>query len=243
MPGGTHQISSTGSRQMNVTTRSTTLIETASPRTQFQVLGVGVDAVQISQVIIQMQDWIARRSSCQYIAVTGMHGVTEAQHDPQFKEILNSAGLVVPDGYPLVWLGRRTGLAHLRRRVYGPELMEEFFKQTAAKGYRHFFYGGAPGVAEELATRMAARFAGLVVAGNYCPPFSELTPFEDEGIQHAINLARPDIVWVGLSTPKQERWMFTHRARLNVPVLAGVGAAFDFHTGRMPQAPRWMREH
>jgi len=121
--------------------------------------------------------------------------------------------------------------------------MEEFFKQTAAKGYRHFFYGGAPGVAEELAIRMAARFAGLVVAGTYCPPFSELTPFEDEGIQHAINLARPDIVWVGLSTPKQERWMFTHRARLNVPVLAGVGAAFDFHTGRMPQAPRWMREH
>ena len=192
---------------------------------------------------MQMQDWIARRGACQYVAVTGMHGVTEAQHDPQFKEILNSAGLVVPDGYPLVWLGRRTGLAHLHRRVYGPELMEEFLRTTAAKGYRHFFYGGAPGIAEELAARMSARFEGLAVVGTYCPPFRELIPQEDEGVRQAINLAKPDVVWVGLSTPKQERWMYLHRTLLNAPVLVGVGAAFDFHTGRVPQAPGWMREH
>ena len=232
-----------GLMPMDVTTRKTTLAETAPPRTQFRVLGVEVDAVQISDVTIQMQEWINSRSACQYIAVTGMHGVTEAQHDPEFKQILNAAGLVVPDGYPLVWLGRRTGFAQLRRRVYGPELMEEFFSQTLAKGYRHFFYGGAPGVAEELASRMSARFAGLAVIGTYCPPFRELTKQEDEEILQAINLAKPDVVWIGLSTPKQERWMYAHRARLNVPVLVGVGAAFDFHTGRVPQAPRWMREH
>ena len=232
-----------GLMPMDVTTRKTTLAETAPPRTHFRVLGVEVDAVQISDVTIQMQEWISSRSACQYIAVTGMHGVTEAQHDPEFKQILNAAGLVVPDGYPLVWLGRRTGFAQLRRRVYGPELMEEFFSQTLAKGYRHFFYGGAPGVAEELASRMSARFAGLAVIGTYCPPFRELTKQEDEEILQAINLAKPDVVWIGLSTPKQERWMYAHRARLNVPVLVGVGAAFDFHTGRVPQAPRWMREH
>src|SRR6266446_3102582 len=137
----------------------------------FRVLGVRVDAVQIADVVRRMEDWIAQRGSCQYIAVTGMHGVTEAQHDAQFKAVLNSAGLVVADGMPLVWIGRWLGF-NLRRRVYGPELMATFCEQTAAKGYRHFFYGGAPGVAEELASRMVARFPGVIAAGTYSPPRS-----------------------------------------------------------------------
>src|SRR5216684_2585927 len=112
----------------------------------FSVLGVRVDAVQIPVAVRRMEEWIARRDGCRYIAVTGMHGVTEAQHDHQFKEILKSAALVVPDGMPLVWIGRRHGF-DMRRRVYGPELMATFCEQTAIKGYRHFFYGGAPGVA------------------------------------------------------------------------------------------------
>jgi exopolysaccharide biosynthesis WecB/TagA/CpsF family protein len=210
---------------------------------QFPVLGVRVDAVQIADVIARMEEWIAQREACQYIAVTGMHGVTEALHDATFKEILNAAGMVVPDGYPLVWLGRRKGFANLLRRVYGPELMETFCTQTERKSYRHFFYGGAPGVAEELAEKLVTRYRGITVAGTYCPPFRELTAEEDRQIVELIERARPDIVWVGMSTPKQERWMFEHRGRLNVPVLVGVGAAFDFHTGRVPQAPRWMREH
>ena len=209
----------------------------------YSVLGVRVNAVQIADVIDRMEEWIARREGCRYIAVTGMHGVTEAQHDARFKEILNAAAMVVPDGYPLVWLGRRRGFANLLRRVYGPELMEDFCAQTVGKGYRHFFYGGHPGVAEDLARRFAVRHPGFVVAGTYCPPFCELTPEEDSRIVGAIEGARPDIVWVGLSTPKQERWMFERRSRLNVPVLVGVGAAFDFHTGRVLQAPSWMREH
>ena len=209
----------------------------------FSVLGVCVDAVQIPEVIEQMEEWIALREGCRYIAVTGMHGVTEAQHDTKFKDVLNAAELVVADGYPLIWLGRRRGFANLRRRVYGPELMEVFCEQTMAKGYRHFFCGGAPWVAQDLAEKFVDRYPGLVVAGTYCPPFREATAQQERQMLTAIEQARPDIVWVGLSTPKQERWMFKHRGLLNVPVLVGVGAAFDFHTGRVPQAPVWMREH
>jgi N-acetylglucosaminyldiphosphoundecaprenol N-acetyl-beta-D-mannosaminyltransferase len=209
----------------------------------FRVLSIRVDAVQSPDVIARMEDWIARRENCRYITVTGMHGVTEAQHDEKFKEVLNAAGLVVPDGFPLVWLGRRKGFRELRRRVYGPELMERFCSESARKGYRHFFYGGAPGVAQEIAGRFAERFPGLRAAGTYSPPFRELTPEEDRAAVAAIEDACADIVWVGLSTPKQEWWMHEHRDKLHVPVLVGVGAAFDFHTGRLVQAPKWMREH
>src|SRR6266851_6661044 len=208
----------------------------------FRVLGVRVDAVQIAGVVLQMEDWIARRESCQYIAVTGMHGVTEAQHDARFKAVLNSAGLVVPDGMPLVWISRWLGF-NLRRRVYGPELMASFCEQTAAKRYRHFFYGGAPGVADDLASQFVSRFSGALVVGTFSPPFRALTAEEDREIIHAIEGAQADIVWVGLSTPKQERWMYEHRDRLNVPVLVGVCAAFDFYTGRVTQAPAWMGDH
>src|SRR6202158_3099165 len=215
---------------------------TTLPAPSFSLLGVRVDAVQIPDAVRRMEEWIARRDSCRYIAVTGMHGVMEAQHDARFKTILNSAGLVVPDGMPLVWIGRRHGF-DLRRRVYGPELMATFCEQTTSKGYRHFFYGGAPGVAEDLASRFLSRFPGAVIAGTYSPPFRPLTLEEDREIILAIEVAHADIVWVGLSTPKQERWMFEHRDRLNVPVLVGVGAAFDFHTGRIAQAPAWMGDH
>jgi N-acetylglucosaminyldiphosphoundecaprenol N-acetyl-beta-D-mannosaminyltransferase len=172
-----------------------------------------------------------------------MHGVMEAQHDEKFNEVLGAAALVVPDGFPLVLLGRRAGFSRLRRRVYGPELMECFCAESARKGHRHFFYGGAPGVAEALAQRFIERFPGLKVAGTYCPPFRPLTAEEDRDAVAAIENARADVVWVGLSTPKQERWMFEHRERLSVPVLIGVGAAFDFHTGRLARAPEWMREN
>jgi len=208
----------------------------------FRVLGVRVHAVQIPDVIAKMEEWISRRESCRYIAVTGMHGVTEAQHDRQFREILESAELVVPDGMPLVWIGRRRGFK-MRRRVYGPELMEAFCNETAKKGYRHFFYGGVPGVAQDLASRFVSRFPSMVSAGTFSPPFRTMTQDEDREIIQMIEAARADIVWVGLSTPKQERWMFEHRDRFNVPVLVGVGAAFDIHTGRIPQAPAWLRDH
>jgi N-acetylglucosaminyldiphosphoundecaprenol N-acetyl-beta-D-mannosaminyltransferase len=208
----------------------------------YHVLGVPVHAVQIPGVVSVMEEWIVERRRGHFIAVTGMHGVVEAHHDAEFRAVLNRADLVVPDGMPLVWLARIKGHA-LKRRVYGPELMDTFCEQTSGKGYRHFFYGGAPGVADELAARFAARFPGLTAAGTYCPPFRPLTEKEDIEVISTINRSRADIVWVGLSTPKQERWMFEHRDRLEVPVMVGVGAAFDFHTERVPQAPEWMREN
>jgi len=212
----------------------------SAPGSEFRVLGVRVNAVQIPGVVEQIEGWIADRSRCRFIAVTGMHGVTEAQHDLLFKKVLNSADLVVPDGMPLVWLGRLRGHS-LQRRVYGPELMNAFCCATGSR-YRHFFYGGAPGVASLLAGLMREKY-GINVAGECSPPFRALSEQEDEEIVAKIHAARPDIVWVGLSTPKQERWMYDHRTKLQVPVAVGVGAAFDLNSGRAKQAPRWMREN
>lgn len=208
---------------------------------EFRVLGVRVNAVQIPQVIDWMEYCIHDRGRARYVAVTGMHGVTESHQNPEFRSILKDADLVVPDGMPLVWLGRLRGFSHLERRVYGPELMETFCRETGTK-YRHFFYGGAPGIADRLAQVEQERH-GIRIAGTYCPPFRPLTAEEDKAVIAMINEAAPDVVWVGLSTPKQERWMYDYRNRLNVPLLLGVGAAFDLNSGQLKQAPEWMREH
>ena len=212
------------------------------PLPSFRLLGVRVHAVQIPDALAWMEECIRDRNGCHYVAVTGMHGVMEAQHDTLFKKILNTADLVVSDGMPLVWAGRRHGFP-MKRRVYGPELMLTFCQQTANKGYRHYFYGGASEVPGELASSLEKRFPGMQIAGTYSPPFRPLTPEEDAQIVRQINAAKADVLWVGLSTPKQERWMYEHRDKLNVPILMGVGAAFDLNSGRLRQAPDWMREN
>ncbi|HVH86678.1 MAG TPA: WecB/TagA/CpsF family glycosyltransferase [Terriglobales bacterium] len=207
---------------------------------KFPVLGIAMDAVQIPDTIAILEDWIARRDGCRYVAVTGMHGISEAVSDPTFRAALNAASLLVCDGMPLVWLGRWHGHA-LRRRVYGPELMDTFCRVTGAR-YRHFFYGGAQGVPEHLANVMQSRH-GIHVAGAYSPPFRPLTAEEDKEVLEMIEASRADVLWIGLSTPKQERWMHEHRDKLTVPVVLGVGAAFDLNIGRLSQAPVWMREN
>jgi N-acetylglucosaminyldiphosphoundecaprenol N-acetyl-beta-D-mannosaminyltransferase len=215
--------------------------ESRTPGPQsFTVLGVRVDAVQISDVIELMERWIVARSACHFIAFTGMHGVSETRSDPSLKQMLNSADLVVADGMPLVWLGRRRG-CNMRRRVYGPELLETFCCNTGPI-YRHYFYGGGPGVADRVADALKQRY-DIRIAGTYCPPFRALTEEEEAEVERRIRAAAPDIIWVGLSTPKQERWMYEHRSRLDVPMMAGVGAAFDFIAGTAKQAPEWMREN
>jgi N-acetylglucosaminyldiphosphoundecaprenol N-acetyl-beta-D-mannosaminyltransferase len=201
---------------------------------------VRVHVVQIPDVIQQIEDWIARRVNGRFIAVTGMHGVSESLDDPKLREILNTADLVVPDGMSLVWVGRLRG-CDLKRRVYGPELMESFCAATGPR-YRHFFYGGGPGVAERIASVEQSRYK-IQIAGTYSPPFRPLTAEEEREVADLVELSRADILWVGLSTPKQERWMYEHRKLLNVPVMAGVGAAFDLNSGNLVQAPRWMREN
>jgi N-acetylglucosaminyldiphosphoundecaprenol N-acetyl-beta-D-mannosaminyltransferase len=137
----------------------------------------------------------------------------------------------------MVWLGRRRGHPHVRR-VYGPDLMLDLL---AVPGLRHFFYGGAPGVTTLLRQRLEARFPSLQIVGAYEPPFRPLTAEELAALARQIAAARPDIMWIGLSTPKQERFMAAHIDLLATTLMIGVGAAFDFHAGRVPQAPRWMQ--
>jgi N-acetylglucosaminyldiphosphoundecaprenol N-acetyl-beta-D-mannosaminyltransferase len=193
----------------------------------------------MSDAIAQLRSWIRNRETGRYVAVTGMHGVAESRQDGYFREILNTADLVVPDGMPLVWLGRWHRYS-LRERVTGSELMAAFCRETGPH-CRHFFYGGAPGVADDLGRVLHDRY-GIVVAGTYVPPFRPLTDEEESEVASRIEEAAPDVLWVGLSTPKQERWMYEHREKLKVPVMIGVGAAFDMNSGKLRRAPGWMQE-
>ena len=203
------------------------------------VLGVGISPLNLERAVAQVRDALENRRKG-YICVTGVHGVMEAQDAPEFRTILNGAFLCTPDGMPMVWMGRQQGVSWMGR-VYGPDLMLEVCEMTARSGYRHFFYGGADGVAEQLRDRLVARFPGLQVVGTYTPPFRPLNPEEEAALIHQVAECRPDIIWVGLSTPKQERFMSTWLDRLDTTLMFGVGAAFDFHIGRVRQAPRWMQ--
>lgn len=203
------------------------------------VLGVGVSAIDMDQALAEIAVWVERRER-HYVCVTGVHGVMESYRDAELRRIHNASGLTTPDGMPMVWAGRRSGAAHMRR-VYGPDLMLAVCQHAAEQGWSSYFYGGAAGVADRLAERLAERFPGLEVAGTSSPPFRTPTPAEDAATVEAIERAAPDLVWVGLGTPKQERWMAAHSGRLSAPVLLGVGAAFNIHAGLLPQAPRWMQ--
>lgn len=203
------------------------------------VLGVGVSAINMAIAVAVIEDWIARRER-HYVTITGVHGIMESQHDEEIRAIHNRAGLVAPDGMPMVWLGWLKGRAHVDR-VYGPDLMLALCRRSRQGGYRHFFYGGKEGVAEQLRDRLVARYPFLNVVGTYTPPFRPLTAEEDADVVARINASAADIVWVGLSTPKQERWMAAHLGRVQAAAMIGVGAAFDFHAGLMPQAPHWMQ--
>lgn len=203
------------------------------------VLGVGVSAIDMSMALGTIERWIAGGER-HYVCVTGVHGVMESQEDEELRHIHNQAGLVTPDGMPLVWLCWLQGLGHVER-VYGPDLMLALCARSLTRGYRHFLYGATDAVLDRLEERLLARFPGLRLVGRYAPPFRPLTREEDEAVVRLVNEARPDVVWVGLSTPKQERWMAAHVGRLSAAALIGVGAAFDFHAGLKRQAPRWMQ--
>lgn len=203
------------------------------------ILGTAVTPTNIKFACSEIEKWIAdgRR---EYVCVTGAHGIIECRRDEKTRQAHARAGLVVPDGMPLVFMARQLGFPETSR-VYGPDLMRRLTEISAAKGYRQFYYGGPPGLAETLSGVLRARYPELQVTGTLSPPFH--TPNDDEDAREIeiINSARPDIVWVGLSTPKQELWMSEHRQRLHAPVLIGIGAAFDFLAGTKRQAPLWMQ--
>ena len=203
------------------------------------IFGLRLSAIDLDDATAAVENWIAEGTR-NFICVTGVHGVMDSRHDETLRNIHNRAGLVTPDGMPLVWVSRLLGKSRTRQ-VCGCDLLRRLTAVSAQRGYRQFYYGGAEGVAERLREVLTAAYPGLEVAGTICPPFRPLTPEEDEAVVGEINAARPDIVWVGLSTPKQEHWMAAHLGRLDAPVMIGVGAAFDFLAGNKRRAPMWMR--
>lgn len=206
---------------------------------RFNVLGVQVSAIDLSGAV-QLLIAAADADQKGYATFTGVHGVIECQDDAALLRIHNESLLTGPDGMPLVWLGKRRAGPHVDR-VYGPDMMLALCAATAKTGHRHFFYGGADGVAPDLAAKLQQRFPGLQVAGTYTPPFRPLNDAEAAALIEQVKAAKPDFFWVGVSTPKQERFMAEWLPRLDATVMLGVGAAFDFHSGRKTQAPRWMQ--
>jgi N-acetylglucosaminyldiphosphoundecaprenol N-acetyl-beta-D-mannosaminyltransferase len=208
---------------------------------RLDLLGVQVSAINLADAIETVERWI-REGGRNYVCVTGVHGLMESRRDERLRDIHNRAGLVTPDGMPLVWLSHLLGKSRTEQ-VCGRDLMRMLTAVSALRGYRQFYYGGAEGVAEKLKQAVTTGYPGVVVAGVLCPPFRQLTREEDDDVVDTINAARPDIVWVGLSTPKQERWMAGHFGRIDAPVMIGVGAAFDFLAGTKRQPPVWMQRN
>ncbi|WP_108663646.1 WecB/TagA/CpsF family glycosyltransferase [Acuticoccus kandeliae] len=203
------------------------------------VLGVGVSALNLPTAVRSILT-AARSGRKGYVCVCGAHGVIECQDDPALRDIHNAAFLVTPDGMPLVWALHHAGHA-AAGRVYGPDLMRAVITAGQSGKIRHFLYGATEATLERLVAGLAAFAPDAIIAGRYAPPFRPLTADEEAEIAARIDAARADIVWVGLSTPKQERWMAKMRPHLAAPLLIGVGAAFDFHAGNKVQAPRWMQ--
>jgi N-acetylglucosaminyldiphosphoundecaprenol N-acetyl-beta-D-mannosaminyltransferase len=203
------------------------------------ILGVGVSAINMHDALAHTET-LLENGSRGYICVTGVHGVMEAQSDNGFRFILNRSSLTIPDGMPLVWLGKLDGHRHMGR-VYGPDFMLELCSLSVGRRYRHFLYGGNLGVAERLRNVLQERFPGLQIVGTYTPPFRTLNLTEETELAAIISASKPDVLWVGLSTPKQERFMAEYAGKLDVKLMVGVGAAFDIHTGGISDAPGWMK--
>ncbi len=176
-----------------------------------------------------------------YVCVAAVHTVMVCQEDPELQAAVEGASLVVPDGQPLVWAMNAMG-HHLPTRVYGPELMDRYCARGAETGTRMFLYGGRnQGALVQLALNLRRRYPGVKIVGGYSPPYRPLSDEEEDAVAAEINRSQADVVWVGIGVPKQEKWMAAMRDRLEAPVLVGVGAAFDFHAGLIPQAPDWMQ--
>ena len=212
------------------------------------VLGVGIHTVNMESALREVNAALDRPGTVGYVTVTGVHGVMESQEDPALQIIHNRSFLSIPDGIPMVWIGRWQGYDHMRQ-VCGPEFMPTFMAQGIAENRRHFLWGGGDGVVEVLAQKLRERHGGIAIVGTITPPFRPLTDAEEEELLAQILETRPHCFWVGLSTPKQERFMAGFLAKyadrltsLDHGILFfGVGAAFDFQAGLVSEAPRWLR--
>jgi N-acetylglucosaminyldiphosphoundecaprenol N-acetyl-beta-D-mannosaminyltransferase len=205
------------------------------------VLGVPLAMTTYEGAMDVMDGMVARRDRG-YVCAVAVHAVTVAQRDPEMRAALLASSLTVPDGMPLVWAVNLLGES-LPHRVYGPELMRRYTGRCAEKGHRVWLYGGRDqGSLAQLALNLRRDNPGLQIVGGYSPPFRDLEPHEEDELVARINADRPDVLWVGTGVPRQEKWMARIRERLDVPVMSAVGAAFDFHAGRISQAPPWMQD-
>lgn len=200
------------------------------------ILGVGATPQDLNTAVATLERWRAERRT-EYVCVVSVHGLVVAQRDSTIRHALNHCGMATEDGMPLVWWSRLAGFSQARR-VCGSDLLDAACAHGVPRGFRHYFYGATPKVAERLIHRLRKRHPGLCVTGYRSPPFLPLTPAEDAAEIAAINAAEPDFVWVGLGMPKQEKWMAEHLGKINATALIGVG---DFHAGTKPRAPVWMQ--
>jgi N-acetylglucosaminyldiphosphoundecaprenol N-acetyl-beta-D-mannosaminyltransferase len=232
--------SPTNGLRVNSAKLAASLTRQSPEEARANVLSVGIHAVNIPQAVELIEAALRDRRKG-YVCVTSVHGVMEAQRRPHFREVLDRALLVAPDGMPTVWVGRWQGFTQMDR-VFGPDLMLEVCRRSVNSGHTHFLYGGKPGVVEALRRRLHLWFPGIRIVGTFTPPFRALSSDEESALQETFSQFSPDIVWVGLSTPKQEQFMAEYLSRLDCRVMIGVGAAFDFHTGGLKDAPAWMKE-
>jgi N-acetylglucosaminyldiphosphoundecaprenol N-acetyl-beta-D-mannosaminyltransferase len=204
------------------------------------VCGVPLAHTDYDDTMAWMDSTIAHREKG-YICVAATHTIMVCDEDPELREAVLNASLTLPDGQPLVWAMNALG-GDLEERVYGPELMARYCERAAKTGTRMYLYGGRnQGALVQLALNLRQRFPAVKIVGGYSPPFRDLEEEEEEAIVAEMNRTEADVIWVGVGAPKQEKWMAAMRDRLNAPVLVGVGAAFDFHAGLVPQAPMWMQ--
>ncbi len=208
---------------------------------KFYILGVQISAINMEDAISLVKDAISKKQK-KYICVCPVSTIMECKKDGKVLRSVNSSDLVTPDGMAVVWLGRMHGHKNIRR-VYGPELMEEVCAISAKSEYKNYLYGSTRDVLDKLKERLLKRYPGLIISGVFSPPFLQLSNDEDNQIVEEINNNAPDVIWVGLGSPKQDLWMYEHRQRINAPIMIGVGAAFDFLAGTKSQAPRWIRDN
>ena len=204
------------------------------------VLGVGVDAVNMRDSLAIVTSHL-RTSAKGYVCLSGVHGIMEVQRNQRLRSVYADALLVAPDGMPTVWMGHLQGFRKMQR-VFGPDLMLEIIGSEEFRDRVHFFCGGAPGVAEKLNAEMKRRFPWVKIAGTFTPPFREMTSKEEGELYKSVNALRPDIIWVGLSTPKQEVFMARYLPQLDTKLMIGVGAAFLYHTGAIRDSPAWVKQ-